>query len=247
MIFDIVVIVILLLSALIAFLRGFIRELLTIIGVVGGVIAARYLGEAMAPSFGRLIGVDPQAEEPQRLFDIVPLPIVAQILSYGLVFIVVVIALSVLSHFFSSWAKAVGLGAIDRTLGVIFGLARGVLLLALLYLPVYFSVAEETRDEWFAGSQTRPLIELSSDAVLSFLPDQMEAQAKEQIEKSADTKAMIEGAQGHIERLTGGGDDGRQSPAEKDEANGTSEEPGYEDRSRRQLEDLIQQNSGRAE
>src|SRR5688572_4012748 len=117
MIIDIVVGVVVVLSALISFMRGFIREVLTIAGVVGGLIAAYFGGPSLSPLFRDWLGVSADGE-PAKLFDIVPMGLVADVTAYGAVFIIVVIILSVVSHFMAGAARAMGLGPVDRTLGV---------------------------------------------------------------------------------------------------------------------------------
>lgn len=171
MIIDIIVAIILLLSALIAFLRGFIREVLTIFGTVGALIAAYYAGPHLTPAFEGWLGVTP--DNNPKLFDIVPYAIIAKALAYGSVFIVVIVALSLLSHLVAESAKKIGLGAIDRTLGVFFGLIRGILLLGLLYLPLHLMAAEETKERWFEGSKTHFYMEATADWITKFLPNHL--------------------------------------------------------------------------
>lgn len=173
MIFDAVVLAAILISAVIAFLRGFIREFLTIAGVIGGLAAAYAMGPALQPVMRDWLGVKDAAEgEPQKqLFDIIPMSIVADVLAYGSVFLFVVIVLSVLSHFIAAGVKAIGLGPVDRILGVIFGIARAILLLALIYLPFLLLVPDAERDEWFAGSLTRTYIEKTSQWIADYLPE----------------------------------------------------------------------------
>lgn len=183
MIFDAVVLAAVILSSIVAFLRGFIRECLTIVGVIGGLAAAYFGGPFLIPLMRGWLGVTetPAGEEAKKLFDIVPMTIVADVCAYGAIFIIVVIVLSVLSHFLSAGAKAVGLGPVDRTLGVVFGIARAVLLLALLYLPVLLLTGEKERDEWFADSRSRVYIEGTAKAIAAYLP--------KDAEKTADTTA----------------------------------------------------------
>lgn len=149
MIADIFVLAVLLISGLIAFLRGFIREVLTIAGVVGGLAAAYLGGPLLMPHMHGWFGIEEGAEV-ERLFEILPYGIIADALSYGAIFIIVVIILSIQSHLLAEWAKKIGLGAIDRTLGFVFGVVRGIILLGLLYLPVHFFVDQERKEEFLA-------------------------------------------------------------------------------------------------
>jgi len=157
MIIDLVVAAILLISAVISFLRGLIRETLTIAGIIGGFVAAFYLGDNLAPVFRNWFGVD--SENPSKLFDVIPMTIVADGLAYAFIFIAVVIIISVISHFIGGAVRAMGLGPVDRTLGVIFGVVRGALLLGLIYLPFHLLMDAESKTKYFSDSKTFGYIE----------------------------------------------------------------------------------------
>lgn len=170
MIIDLVVGFVALVSAGIAFFRGFIREILTIAGVVAGLFVAILFGKSLSPVFKNWFGVDPEAETPEKLFDIVPMPIVADISAYAAIFILVVIIVSLISYFASGAIKAMGLGPIDRTLGVIFGIVRALLLLSLLYLPFHKLMSEEAKEEYFGDSKTHIYIAKTSNYIAQFFP-----------------------------------------------------------------------------
>jgi len=158
MILDIFVLVVLLISAGIAFMRGFIREVLTIAGVLGGLAAAYFGAPLLIPTMEGWLGVV-EGQEVGRLFGVLPFDVLAMGLSYALIFVVVVVILSVISHFLAEGVKSMGLGAIDRTLGFIFGIVRGVIVLGLLYLPLHLFLAQEAKDEWFGSSKTHVFVE----------------------------------------------------------------------------------------
>ncbi len=194
MIVDIVVLVVLLISALIAFLRGFIREVLTITGVVGGLAAAYFAGPLLAPYMRGWFGVE-DGIEPERLFNILPYDIVADALSYGLIFIIVVVLLSILSHFLAETAKTIGLGAVDRTLGFIFGILRGIVLLGLLYLPVHLFIDDETKGGVFDGSKTHFYLEQTSEALAEFIPESTVEDIEDgvgSLEEASQTRKKLE-------------------------------------------------------
>lgn len=163
MIVDIIVLVVLLVSAVIAFLRGFIRETLTILGVGGGALASYLGGPHLIPYMRGWIG------EEGSLFGIIPYTLLSDILSYASIFVVVVILLSVLSHILAETARNIGLGAVDRTLGVMFGLARAVLILAVIYMP-FSAMNKESKESFFAGSQTHMYIEAASNWLMGYMP-----------------------------------------------------------------------------
>lgn len=189
MIIDVLVILGLFISMGVAFLRGFIREVLTIAGVTGGMAAAYFGGPKLNIHMRGWLGVEDDPEKVQKLFDVIPYDMVSTALSYGLIFIVVVITLSIISHFIAETAKNMGLGAIDRTLGVIFGAVRAVLLLGLLYLPLYTLVEKETREEWFAGSRTHGYIQSTAHWISGFIPSETFKIQRDEIEE--DTSAKI--------------------------------------------------------
>lgn len=175
MVLDIIAGVILLASILISILRGFVREVLTIFGLVGGTIAAYIGGPLLSPFVGTWIGVTDAAGEDgeaQNFLELIPYATLADALAYAGVFIVFVIILSLVSHLLSESIKEVGLGALDRTLGMVFGLARGVLFLGLIYLPVYYLVDEEQAQEWdwFQTSRSRVYFEATSGWISGFIP-----------------------------------------------------------------------------
>ena len=229
MIIDIIVLIILFISAGIAFLRGVIRETLTIAGVIGGMAAAYFFGDNVSPIFAGWLGIE-AGEEAGRLFDIVPYTMVADGLAYGAVFIGVVIILSIVSHILAESVKTLGLGAIDRSLGVVFGLARGLLLLGLLYLPVYMMVAQETKDKWFAGSRTHFYIEKTAGFIHAFLPEGTLKQVEEKTEEAKDINSTREKLQ-QIDLLGG----------EKKDAESTGTGEGYQEEFRDKMNELFQE------
>src|SRR5690606_12613419 len=91
-----------------------------------------------------------------------------------------VIVLYIITHFISGAAKAVGLGPVDRTLGVVFGIARALVLLGLLYMPINVLIPQSNKEALFEGSATHGLIEEVSGAMAGFLPEY------ETVKKEAD-------------------------------------------------------------
>lgn len=227
MIIDIVVGAIVLISAIISFLRGAIREVLTIAGVVGGLFAAIFFGPKLAPVFRNWLGVA-EGEEVGKLFDVVPMNIVADVCAYAAIFIIVVIIISVISHFTAGAAKAMGLGPIDRTLGVIFGIVRAVILLALLYLPFHLLMDANSKEKYFADSKTHIFIENTADYMVRFLPSSGDVQSKVNEVKDGQIKKKL------FENDILYNKDAK--PEEKPEA----EEEGYSKTERQELEELIE-------
>ena len=227
---DIFVGVVVLGSMIIAFLRGFIREVLTILGIVGGIVAAYVGAPVLAPHMYGWLGVDVNAEEPQMLFDVIPYPILADGLSYASIFLVFVIILSVFSHFFAEFVKDIGLGAVDRTLGVLFGFARGVLVLGLFYLPAFYLLSDEDKASWFGDSKTHVYLEATAKVIDVYMPETV----KESMEESEETAETISETRKKLEEMNVLKTDEEQPEEEKKE--------GYTDEFRNKMDELIEQN-----
>ena len=67
------------------------------------------------------------------------------------------------------------IGALDRSFGFIFGLARGLVLVAIGYLFFVWLVPENDHPDWVREAKTQPLLDQTGDMILSILPDDPEA------------------------------------------------------------------------
>lgn len=239
MIVDAIVLGVLLVSAVFAFLRGFIREVLTILGVVGGLAAAIAFGDQLLPLMNQWLGVDKNAADPQLLAGVVPYSVLATALAYGSIFLVVVIVLSLISHLLAGWARTIGLGAIDRTLGVVFGIARGVLVLAVIYLLPYLLFKDDARKEWpwLKDSRTIVYVEATSKWLAEFLPESMRNTDPASLADSATsvTKATRDKLR-DLELLKD------EDAGEKDVV--APEEEGYDPSLRQDMQELMLEQSG---
>lgn len=244
MIFDAVVLVAVIISAIVAFLRGFIRECLTIIGVVGGLAGAYFGGPVLAPVMRGWLGVEGDGEKAEKLFDIVPMTVVADVCAYGSIFLVVVILLSVVSHFLSGAVKAVGLGPIDRILGIAFGIGRAFLLMSLLYLPVYLLSGEDERKNWsfLEGSYSRPYVENGAEWIAGFLPEDTGKKAEDAAdqagEKMNETRQRLE----DMEFIKDSVDHAKTKLDEAGESVNGKDPTGYDTDERQDLNKLIETN-----
>lgn len=123
--FDYAVIVVLLGSLALGVWRGLTRELLSLAGWPIAFLASRFLAPGLAPMM--------PGESTLRL-----------VLAYIVVFIAALIVWTLLVLLFSRLVKAVGLGGLDRVMGGVFGLLRGVLIvLALVWLAGLTRIPEQ--------------------------------------------------------------------------------------------------------
>jgi membrane protein required for colicin V production len=197
MILDVVTGVILFLSMLIAWFRGFIREVLTIFGLIGAGIAALTGAPYAVPyTITWFPKVDAEGNE-QLLFGIISYDIIAAGLSYLLIFIFVYIILSLCAHWLATTAKESGLGALDRSLGLLFGLTRAVVLIGLLFIPFHIFLDDDKDEEtqkqkeaWFGDSITYPYVDYTARVMRAVIPNPLESEEGE--DKGEDTQTSSE-------------------------------------------------------
>ena len=119
---DLLVIAVLVLSALAGLVRGLVREVLGVGAWVGALLAASPWGffPAVAP-FMR-----------HRIAD----PNIADGAAFLLVFVPALIVLWIVARIVSGAVQRSSVGGLDRTLGLVFGLARGALIVVAAYILV---------------------------------------------------------------------------------------------------------------
>ncbi len=159
---DGVVGVVILLSALLAYSRGLVRETMAILGWVAAAIVAFLFADQLQP----LVKEIPVIGE--FLADSCELAVIA---SFAAIFTLALGVVSLFTPLFSSLIKKSALGGLDQALGFLFGVARGILLVAIAFF-VY---------EVVITSQDIPMINDSrSAAVFAQFTDQIEEQNPEQ-------------------------------------------------------------------
>lgn len=150
---DSIVAIIMLLSAIFAFFRGFVRELLTIVNLGGAAVCAWLFSKDLLPTTDRWLDVDrslsgEEKEKVPEIWGVIPPDMMSTFLSYALIFFGVLLILSLAGFYISSTIKALGLGPIDKILGFLFGAARGFLIVFLIYLPFGYFLKLEKLPDW---------------------------------------------------------------------------------------------------
>lgn len=230
---DLLVIFVLLISAGVSFFRGFIREVLTIFGVIGGLLAALFFGAMVQPLTDSWFGVE-EGKDAGKFFDLIPYSVAADATAYGGIFLSVFIILQLISHFLSSAVQALGLGPVDRTLGVFFGIARGVVLLAILYLPFHLVLSDEQKKLWFKDSKTLFYVESLSKVLAGYLPETGDDKKGDEKKEDTDTREKLKS----LDVL----DDGKKKDDQESnpETEGGDAADGYDSKERQILDSLIE-------
>ena len=179
---DVAVVAVLLISALMAFARGFVREVLSVAAWVGAALATLWLYPVAAPYTRTYISTQYVADGVTILG----------------VFTLSLIALSMITSAVSGKVQESSLSAIDRSLGFAFGVARGAVLVSLAFLFASWLWPEQPA--WLRDAKARPFLETGADILRGFLPQnadlspaQREAQrARQRLEEAASAKRTLE-------------------------------------------------------
>jgi len=157
---DLIVIGVMLISALLAMVRGFTREVLSIAAWVAAAAAALFLHPYVLP----------------YLTPYIKNGTVAQLAAGGAVFIVVLILVSFITIRISDMILDSRIGAIDRTLGFVFGAARGLLLAIVAFLFFAWLVPDRSQPVWVQEAKSKPLLLSGGNWLMNLLPNDPESE-----------------------------------------------------------------------
>jgi len=214
---DIVVAIVLLVSAFLAYSRGFVQEILSVGGWVGAAFITIY-------GFGY---VQPYARE------IIAIELLADLSAGVVVFVVVLAVLSLLTRAISKRVQDSALNALDRSLGFLFGLARGAVVLCLIYLGISWMIPPAEHPAWLKDARTMSVIETGAHWLRSLVPAKTAAEAEQAVSGVQEQARKVEEARKMMEGLV--------SPSPKGDNTGTTE--GYGAQIRKGMERLIDSNS----
>ena len=155
-ILDFILIGIMLLSGILALSRGFTREVLSLIAWGLAAVAAYF------------------AIQQQQLTDLVmpyvDKPMLAQIAVGAVAFVVTLIVVSVISVKISDRVVDSSVGAFDRTLGFAYGLARGLVLVAIAYLFYGWLQPPENQEDWIRNAKSLPVVRSVGEFLVGLMP-----------------------------------------------------------------------------
>ncbi len=150
--FDVIVLAVLFLSTLLAFIRGVVRELISVAAWVVGFVAAVTYADAVA----------------QTLSGLPVTPVAQHVIAFALVLVVVLIAGAFVAWTLRSAVHAIGLGFVDRFLGGLFGLARGVL--AVMAFVLIAGLTTMPKQDWWQNSLLGAPLAGAALALRPYLP-----------------------------------------------------------------------------
>lgn len=155
-ILDFILLGIMLLSGLLALARGFTREVLSLI------------------TWGLSAGAAYFAIQQPALMEFAEKQIsnktIATVSVAGAAFVITLILLSILSVRISDWVVDSAAGSFDRTLGFLFGLARGLVFVAICYLAYGWISPSDKQQDWIKNAQSLPVIESVGKFIIDYIP-----------------------------------------------------------------------------
>lgn len=164
-----------LVSAMLAMVRGFSREVLSIASWAAAAAAAFFFYRPVLPY------VQPYIDNEQ----------LAMAAAAGIVFIVALIVVTVITMKIADFIIDSRVGALDRTLGFLYGAARGILVVAVGLLFFNWLVGTNP-PAWISEAKSRPLLESIGGTLESMLPDDPENSILKQLQVEETPEAGTE-------------------------------------------------------
>jgi membrane protein required for colicin V production len=166
--FDVGVAVLVLISAILATARGFTREILSLATWVGAAAVAAYLyfyqPDLLKPYF---------AEE-----------LIGKIVLVGAGFLVSLIILHLITMRIADFVVDSRIGPLDRTLGFIFGVVRGILIAVVGVIFITWLIPSGSQP-WLAESKSLPILRNFGDSLIGVLPPDLEKQVTDILQRGA--------------------------------------------------------------
>jgi membrane protein required for colicin V production len=179
--FDIAVLLVVGLGALVGFWRGFVHETLTLLAWVAAIFVIRLFHAQASAAIRPIVHTSSGAE----------------VLAFAVLFLVPYFAI----RFVAKWAGGVSrgsvLGPFDRVLGFGFGALKGVIIVTLTFSVVmlgYDTVwGAAGRPQWIARSRTYPLVNAASNELLTILAARRRAAAQAELRANQSDEAADAG------------------------------------------------------
>src|SRR5688572_11431734 len=167
---DVILLVVMLISALLAMVRGFMREVLSIASWAAAALLTLYAYPRLKPIVLQYFSND----------------IVASAVTIGGVFLGTLLIVSVITIKISDMILDSRVGALDRTLGFLFGLGRGLVIVVVAFLFFAWLVPDRSQPEWVKNAKSRVVLQGTGQWLMSMLPDDPESTILKRFKKRPD-------------------------------------------------------------
>jgi membrane protein required for colicin V production len=240
---DIIVLVVIGLSALIAVSSGFVNVVLWILSWVGAVAATIFFFPTARPIADRYISE----------------PLIANVVTGVAIFVVALIVCAILNQIISRIVRGSGLGALDRSLGLVLGLFLGCVIVCAAYMLTVWAIPDpKDRPQALNEARTLPMVEKGAEMLRSMVPNYVIEKGAAAINQGVQTMEDVQKLNG----VTGSSPNNGTPPAAGNGSgqgagqtqgfnrgdaqnpnanpNGQASAPGYKDAERNDLNRLIE-------
>jgi membrane protein required for colicin V production len=155
---DLAVLIVIALSAVFAFARGFVREALSVVAWIGAALVTFYGFDWAHGLTARFVAT----------------PLLAELIAGAGLFLISLIVLTMLTGYAAGFMQWSALTPIDRTLGLAFGVVRGVLLVSIAYFLVDMVLPQNERPTLLRDARSAPLLAQGASMVRGVLPPSLQ-------------------------------------------------------------------------
>jgi len=164
---DIILLLVMLVSGLLAMIRGFMREILSIGSWGVAAFVTLYSYPRVLPLAKQYFASDS----------------VAAAVSAGGIFLGTLLIVSIITARLSDMVLDSRVGALDRTLGFLFGLARGLVIVVVAFLFFAWLVPDRSQPEWVRSAKSKLVLQNTGQWLMSMLPDDPESTILKRLKK----------------------------------------------------------------
>ena len=203
-------------SAILAYLRGFVREVFSLASWIGAAVVAWLAFTPLSAA----------------LADHIQPPLLARIAAGAGSFLAALVLLSVIAGRIAGRVERSGHSALDRSLGFLFGLLRGAIVICALYLVGSRVVPPADQPGWVQNARSMPMIETGARQIERLLPPRLADYGSSQADRLQRERERIEAGKRLYEKL--------ERPEAEPETAAKAPPAGYKEQDRRDLDRLIE-------
>ena len=152
---DILIIILTIISMIYGYLRGLIKEILSILSL----LVAVYISINLYPNISLFIK------------EYIEMAMLADGISFALMFLFLYSLINIFSNFIVASITNTPIRVLDKNFGILFGFFRALLIFSLLNILLYWTLWKESKPEWLNNSKSMVLINYTSEKLIKILPN----------------------------------------------------------------------------
>ena len=152
---DVVILICFAISMLVAFIRGFVKEVLSITGLALFIFLAVYLSPLLLPWMSKYIAN----------------VIMARVVIFLIIMVIFYAVWIISTDFLINKIRKSTLSFMDRLFGLLFGILRGLFILGFCFLIIKIILPEELKKGTLKESRFFTVAQITSDTIEKLLPD----------------------------------------------------------------------------